>query len=186
MNTVPTLEESLDFIRKSSAVELLSFICGLSLESDSRLPSDFLSSLEDTDKIFCWRAILVCYMVSQGQQIPREMQLRAVLADHHGLDCLIAAGTGSGKTLPTALKILLDDPADALITITLSPLKRLQVTQENDFNSKYGISTVVINEDTPRDDAWWEVSFKLFYFSFSSLKDCERKDGAWCFGRTAI
>ena len=43
------------------------------------------------------------------------MQLHAVLADHHDLDCLIAAGTGSGKTLPTALKILLDDPAAAVL-----------------------------------------------------------------------
>jgi hypothetical protein len=151
MDTVPTLEDRLDFIRKCSSVDLSTFICHLSLESDSRVPSDFLSSLEDADKIFCWRAILVCYVVSHGQleQIPREMQLRAVLADHRSFDCLIAAGTGSGKTLPTALKILLDDPAAALTTITLSPLKRLQVTQKNDFNSKYGISTVVINEDTP-------------------------------------
>jgi len=68
----------------------------------------------------CWRAILLCYAVTKGQQIPREMQLRAVLADFHGLDSLISAGTGSGKTLPTALKILLDNPADDLITITLT------------------------------------------------------------------
>ncbi|KAF8258083.1 P-loop containing nucleoside triphosphate hydrolase protein, partial [Lactarius quietus] len=27
--------------------------------------------------------------------------------------------------------------------------------QESDFNTQYGIPTVVINEDTPRDDAWW-------------------------------
>jgi hypothetical protein len=45
----------------------------------------------------------------------------------------------------------------ALTTITLSPLKRLEVTQENGFNSKYGINTAVINEDhTPRDDTWWD------------------------------
>src|ERR1700679_2756337 len=100
-------------------------------------------------------------MVTHGQQIPCEMQLRAVLADHHGFDCLIAAGTGSGKMLPTALKILLDDPAAALTSLTLSPLKQLQITHENDFNSKYGISTVVINEDTPRDDAWWDVSHSV-------------------------
>ena len=98
------------------------------------------------------------------------MQLQAVLADYHGLDCLISAGTGSGKTLPTALKILLDDPAAALTTITLSPLKRLQVTQENDFYSKYGICTVVINEDTPRDDTWWDVSVCCFFLS--SLENC--------------
>ncbi|KDR71013.1 hypothetical protein GALMADRAFT_75298 [Galerina marginata CBS 339.88] len=90
------------------------------------------------------------------------MQLRAVLADQHGLDSLISAGTGSGKTLPTALKVLLD----LLTTITLSPLKRLQVTQENDFNSRYGIRTVVINEDTSGDDSWWDVSHDPFTLPF--------------------
>ena len=63
------------------------------------------------------------------------MCLVAVLSDRHGKpeDSLIVAGTGSGKTLPIALNILLDDPAKKLVTITFSPLKRLQVTQENDF-----------------------------------------------------
>jgi hypothetical protein len=57
MDTVPiaTLE---DIIRKCSPVDLFSFICHLSLQSDSRVPSDFLSSFEDVDKIFCWRVIL--------------------------------------------------------------------------------------------------------------------------------
>jgi hypothetical protein len=36
------------------------------------------------------------------------MQLRDVLADRLRKDTLIAAGTGSGKTLPIALNILLD------------------------------------------------------------------------------
>jgi len=86
------------------------------------------------------------------------MQLRTVLSDYQKRDCLIAAGTGSGKTLPIALCILLDDPAANLITITISPLKRLQVTQESDFNSRFQIPTVSINEDTPRDLNWWNVS----------------------------
>ncbi|KAF8807127.1 hypothetical protein BYT27DRAFT_7098748 [Phlegmacium glaucopus] len=85
------------------------------------------------------------------------MQLRAVLADSQGCDALVAAGTGSGKTLPMALCILLDDPSANLITITISPLKHLQVTQESDFNSRFGIHTVTINEDTPRDILWWKV-----------------------------
>ena len=93
--------------------------------------------------------------------MPREMQLRAVLTDRHRKDALIAAGTGSGKTLPIALNILLDDPAKKLVTITFSPLKRLQVTQENDFNSRYGIPTVVINQDTPDEEKWYNVRFRL-------------------------
>jgi len=57
-----------------------------------------------------------------------------------------------------ALNILLDDSAKNHVTLTLSPLKQLQVTQMDDFNYHYGIPTVVINEDTPRDKTWWNVS----------------------------
>ena len=60
-----------------------------------------------------------------------------------------------------ALTILLDDPADNQITITISPLKRLQVTQESDFNRRYGIRTVVINDDTKNENSWRDVSYKF-------------------------
>ncbi|KAH9028011.1 P-loop containing nucleoside triphosphate hydrolase protein [Lactarius hengduanensis] len=83
------------------------------------------------------------------------MQLRVVLADQHKKDALVSAGMGSGKTLPIVLNTLLDAPEKKLVTLVISPLKHLQVTQENDFNTWYGIPTVVINEDTPREDAWW-------------------------------
>jgi hypothetical protein len=81
-----------------------------------------------------------------------------VLTSQIGKDCLVSAGTGSGKTLLIAPNVLLDNPLKNLVTLVLSPLKRLQVTQETDFNSWYGIPAVVINEDTPREDAWWVVS----------------------------
>ena len=80
-------------------------------------------------------------------------------------DALIAAGTGSGKTLPIALCILLDDPTANYLSVTISPLKRLQVTQESDFNNRFGIPTVTINEDTPRDSEWWNVSVRSYITS---------------------
>ena len=86
------------------------------------------------------------------------MQFHVVLSDFEWRDCLIATGTGSGKTLPIVLCLLLDDPSADPITITISPLKQLQVTQESDFNSRFQIPTVTINEDTPRDVDWWNVS----------------------------
>ncbi|KAI9463684.1 P-loop containing nucleoside triphosphate hydrolase protein [Lactarius psammicola] len=120
-----------------------------------RLPAGFLDTLDEDDLTICYRAAVMCYGVTGSAQVPREMQLKAVLSDYHGKDTLVSAGTGSGKTLPIALNVLLDDPDNRLVTVMLSPLKRLQVTQESDFNTRYGISTVVINEDTPREDAWW-------------------------------
>jgi len=93
------------------------------------------------------------------------MQLRSILADQRGRDSLISAGTGSGKTLPIALCTLLDDPAKKKVTIVVSPLKRLQESQANEFTTRFGIRAVVINEDTPRDSTWWSVSHLFITYS---------------------
>jgi ATP-dependent helicase YprA (DUF1998 family) len=155
--TVPTLEKRLKTLRGYSKEDI--FELSRQILPTSKLPTDFLIGLTEEDLAICLLATLICWFVTGGAQVPRAMQLRAVLSDRHRKDSLIAAGTGSGKTLPIALNILLDDPAKKLVTITFSPLKRLQVTQENDFNSRYGIPTVVINQDTPDEDKWYQVHF---------------------------
>jgi hypothetical protein len=70
---------------------------------------DFLNGLAEKDLATCLLASLICWSITGGTQVPRAMQLRAVLANRHHNDALIAAGTGSRKTLPIALNILLDD-----------------------------------------------------------------------------
>ncbi|KAF8221223.1 hypothetical protein L208DRAFT_1329412, partial [Tricholoma matsutake] len=122
----------------------------------SRMPTEYLSSLNDKDLTTAYRACLLAWNVTGGTQVPREMQLHVTLATYNGSDSLINAGTGSGKTLPIALNLLLDNPLDNCISLTISPLKQLQVTQENDFNTKYQIHTVSINNDMPRNDAYWK------------------------------
>jgi len=154
--TCLTLKDRLEVIRNLTGEQLEHEIRHQLLLD--RLPTTFLTTLDDEARAICFRASLICYSVTRGTQMPREMQLRAVLADRTEQDSLVAAGTGSGKTLPMALNILLDDPSKQLTTVTISPLKRLQATQENDFNTRYSIPTVVINEDTPREDEWWRVS----------------------------
>jgi superfamily II DNA helicase RecQ len=72
------------------------------------------------------------------------MQLKAILSDSQGKDTLVSMGTGSGKTLPITLNVLLDDPDKHLVKLTLSQLKHLQMTQELDFNSQYGIPIVIM------------------------------------------
>src|SRR6266545_3032545 len=101
------------------------------------LPLQYLESLSTDNRTVCYRAAMICRVVTGSSIVPREMQFRAVLVYFKKKDCLIAAGTGSGKTLPIALCILLDDPAANLLTITVSPLKRLQVSQEADFNPRF-------------------------------------------------
>ncbi len=157
---VPNLAERLQYLRKCSGadiMELSRIIQGFT----AQLPQDYLTELTSAERIVCLRAAIVCRSVTQGMQVPRKMQLQAILAAQLGHDSLISAGTGSGKTFPIAVNILLEDPADRKITITVSPLKRLQATQQTDFSERYGIRTFVINEDTPREEGWWTVCFSF-------------------------
>ena len=154
---VPTLNERLDFLRKASDTVISALVDSIS-ELWNCLPLDYLRGLGELDRMICLRSSLVCWAVTQGRIVPREMQLRSILADQRGRDSLISAGTGSGKTLPIALCTLLDDPAKKKVTIVVSPLKRLQKSQANEFTTRFGIRAVAINEDTPRDSTWWSVS----------------------------
>ena len=156
LDSFPTLEKKLVYIRNCSAEGISCLVT--SLVPQDLLPLQYLASLSTGDRTVCYRVAMICWTVTGSTMVPREMQLRTVLSDYQKRDCLIAAGTGSGKTLPIALCILLDDPAEKPITITISPLKRLQVSQESDFNSRFQIPTVSINDDTPRDSNWWNVS----------------------------
>ena len=87
-------------------------------------------------------------------------------------DSVVIAGTGSGKTLCLLIPILLRPKS---ISITISPLKRLQTTQVSVLlpvsgltnvrrgiqvleSERFGIRTITINEDTPNDESLWNVS----------------------------
>ena len=100
--------ETFQFLRNCSPAEI-SHLVATEIPQD-RLPLTYLSSLSEEDKTVCLRATTICWVMSKLTMVPREMQLRVVLADIHAKDVLVAAGTGSGKTLPIALCILLDDP----------------------------------------------------------------------------
>lgn len=156
MGSIPNINEWVQHFRTCSPGEISQLI-SMEIPQD-RLPIQYLESLSEEDRTVCFRASMICWAVTGRAMVPREMQLRTVLADFHGRDALIAAGTGSGKTLPIALCILLDNPANNFITLTISPLKRLQVTQESDFNTRFQIPTVVINHDTSGENDWWNVS----------------------------
>ena len=88
-----------------------------------------LDSLNEQDQLMACCACLLAWYMTGGKQVPRQAQLESCLATFNGKDSLVYAGTGSGKTLPIALNILLEDLEKQLIAITISPLKQLQITQ---------------------------------------------------------
>ena len=167
---VPMLYEKLHYFRSCSPEDILSLVTAV-IPQDG-LPLQYFKSLSNEDRTVCYRAAMICWAVTMSTMVPREMQFRVVLSDFQRRDCLIAAGTGSGKTLPIALCLLLDDPSANPLTITISPLKQLQVTQESDFNSHFQIPTVTINEDTPRDVDWWNVRFNIGSAALYTHKVC--------------
>lgn len=66
-------------------------------------------------------------LACQGKS-PFPWQLDITEALLLGLDCLLIAGTGAGKTMPMAMALLLPERKDNFI-IVLSPLKDLQRDQ---------------------------------------------------------
>ena len=123
---VSTLEEHLDQLCLSSTenIELLQ-----NTINSEWLPLVYWNVLSNKDQITASRACLLAYAVTGGMQVPRELQLQACLATYHAHDSLIDTGTGSGKTLPIALNLLLDNPQLKKISLTISSLKHLQVMQ---------------------------------------------------------
>lgn len=150
--------EHLQILRKCSSQRVKELVDAIGPVLTAKLPASYIEALPETDQIICLRSALILWAVRKGQFVPREMQLKTILADQHRRDVNVVAGTGSGKTLPIALNILLDDPAEQRISITFSPLRRLQDSQKQEFEENYGIPTAVINDSTPKDSKWWAVS----------------------------
>jgi hypothetical protein len=70
------LAERLVQVRNYSSENIMEHFSRLDLLS--KLPTSFLDSLDDKDRIMSFRVTLLCYYVTNGIQGPREMQLRAV------------------------------------------------------------------------------------------------------------
>ncbi|KAG8944357.1 hypothetical protein FRC04_002016 [Tulasnella sp. 424] len=78
------------------------------------------------------------------QKTPFTWQAHASATILSGVDCLVVAPTGGGKSLPIILPMLLKQQGFALV---LSPLNALQISQANAFN-KMGLKAVAVNGQT--------------------------------------
>ncbi|KAJ7679800.1 hypothetical protein B0H17DRAFT_943826 [Mycena rosella] len=143
------IQQILEDIRHTALPELQELAQEL-LPTD-KVPYDYIDSLDDRHKAISFQSSLLVYYSSKGRIVPRQYQLEAnnVLAD--GLDIVVSSGTGSGKTLCQIIPNLLYPKTTS---ITISPLKRLQILQAAEFE-RWGISAICINEDTPNDKELW-------------------------------
>ncbi|KAJ7494091.1 P-loop containing nucleoside triphosphate hydrolase protein [Mycena latifolia] len=147
---MPTL---LFILRLLDSEDVLRFSATL-LPPYLRPSSGFLTGLSYQDRITALRACLLVYSVTRGHLVPHELQLEAALAAENGKETFVIARTGWGKTLCIAIPLLLHPDR---ISVTISPLKRLQMMQVSDFLKKFGIATVAVNEDTPNCPLLWSA-----------------------------
>ncbi|KAK1223963.1 hypothetical protein PQX77_013151 [Marasmius sp. AFHP31] len=146
------LREAIQDVMKMNNEALVSIINTYDISSTPQFPSVYLSTLSGKELNLALRVIVVAFYVTGAREIPREHQVKAVCLSYNN-DSAIIAGTGSGKTLITALLMWMT--GRGRVSITISPLKRLQDTQGKDFEEKYQIPTLVVNESTERTAEFW-------------------------------
>lgn len=144
--------DALENIRNLSS-ELVQNAYATQIPQDLAPLADFWSSYDEKQVTIGLRSCLLLWTASGSCLVPREFQLRAIIATMSGQDSLIDVGTGQGKTLCMIIPCLLSPET---ISVIISPLKRLQAVQVLEFE-RYQIKAVAINEDTPNDQILWKV-----------------------------
>jgi hypothetical protein len=133
-----TLPQFLDIIREESFDELLIRHKSIEKGNRGRIPFMYIISLANMDRqTIALRMCLLVYYTTKGVEVPKILQLQAAL-ESISRNTLVTASTGFGKTHIMALLMLLEKTTSTRVFITLSPLKRLQVTQvrTNNFLNK--------------------------------------------------
>ena len=76
-------KETLQLFRSCSPAEISRLVTTEIPQDRLPLTGTYLNSLSEEDKTVCLRATIICWVMSQSTMVPREMQLRVVLADAH-------------------------------------------------------------------------------------------------------
>ncbi|GLB46004.1 putative P-loop containing nucleoside triphosphate hydrolase protein [Lyophyllum shimeji] len=99
---------------------------------------------------------------------PYEWQVDVTEAILLGLDCVVIAGTGAGKTMPFMMPLLLDDNKCIMV---ISPLKVLQEDQAERFE-KMKLSATAVNGDTWSQDLQQELEQNKYQAVLTSPEMC--------------
>ena len=140
-----TCSEAMDLIRDASFDTLCCEFSVMQHGNGGKAPLMYILTLAESKQIIALKLCILVYYATRGKEIPKELQLRAAIASIER-NSLVVATTGFGKTHIMALLILLEKSMSNKIFITISPLKRLQVTQVCLCTIIYswGLLTVVI------------------------------------------
>ena len=121
----PNNQSVFEAIRKSRLEDVRAAVSAV-IPQHLMPPADFIQLLTPGNQAEVYKACLIVFLISGSQIVPRKLQLLAALATLAGNDSEVISGTGTGKTLAMAIPHLLHPERVSLI---VSPLKRLEVTQ---------------------------------------------------------
>ncbi|EPS93212.1 hypothetical protein FOMPIDRAFT_1056168 [Fomitopsis schrenkii] len=80
-----------------------------------------------------------------GGKEPYKWQVDVCEAMLLGLDCIVIAGTGAGKTMPFVMPLLVDETKQKMVLV-ISPLNELEQDQAKRFRDM-GVTATAINRD---------------------------------------
>jgi hypothetical protein len=120
ISSASTYLDCLSFIRTCSQAALSNEECNQILPKEL-MPQAFIIGLSCSDSTISLCTCLICWTAMDSHMAPHEMQLWCILADRKGQNLLVSAGTGSRKTLLIAVNILLGDPNEKTVSITILP-----------------------------------------------------------------
>ncbi|KAK7678923.1 hypothetical protein QCA50_018063 [Cerrena zonata] len=133
--------------RKTSRRQWTAFTASISARKRSRLTQDDIDCLALRLKETC-----------QWDTEPRPFQLEGIKAQLEGVDAIIQASTGSGKTA-TAAGPHLHDFALGKYTIMVEPLLQLQGEMVKAFDTEFKLNAIAINS---KNGALWPLLIRVF------------------------
>jgi hypothetical protein len=81
LNSLPSIDKKIEALRACSS-QIVEHLVTTEIPQDC-LPLEYLRSLSNEEKTTCYRAAMICWMVTGSMIVPREMQFRAVLSEAH-------------------------------------------------------------------------------------------------------
>lgn len=118
-------------------------LCAAKYQANQQRPHGYRSSV--------WRAqVTTAFKQCFDNHTPHNWQLDVAEAVELGIDSILISSTGSGKTIPFILPLLLDKTRTKKVLIIL-PLLSLQEDQALKF-TRFGLMAIAVNSETWGDE----------------------------------
>ena len=120
-------------------------IVTIMIDDDDDLLTSARVSADNYDSASTRKSIEARFKAAFGGKAPYKWQIDVTEALILGIDCVVIAGTGAGKTMPFGMLALADDSKKKMVLI-ISPLNELECEQADRFKAM-GLTATAVNSD---------------------------------------